>query len=103
MSKPALPVPRPLFDTLDNIDELPGCVSAYLEKISVPDVKNEFNLCGEFLKSYANSKDTYSAYRRETERLLHWAWLVAKKPLKQLSRNDIRDYLSFIHEPPKNW
>ncbi len=103
MTKVTLPTPQPLFDTLDNIDELPGCVNVYLEKINVPDVKKEFALCGEFLKSYANSKDTYTAYRRETERLLHWTWLVAKKPLKQLSRNDIRDYLSFIHEPPKNW
>lgn len=103
MSKPSLPAPHPLFDTLDNIDNLPDCVSTYLKKMNVPDVEKEFSLCGEFLKSYANSKDTYTAYRRETERLLHWAWLVACKSLKQLSRNDIRDYLSFIHEPPKNW
>jgi site-specific recombinase XerD len=103
MSKPTLPIPHPLFDTLENINALSACVNTYLEKVNIPDVEKEFALCGEFLKSYANSKDTYSAYRRETERLLHWSWLIAKKLLKQLTRNDIRDYLSFVQEPPKNW
>jgi len=102
-NKTTLPTPQPLFDTLDRVDEMPTCVSNYLDNINLPEIKKEFNLCNEFLKSYAKSKDTYSAYRRETERLIHWAWLIAKKPLKELSRNDIRDYLSFVSLPPKSW
>lgn len=96
-------LPHPLFDTLEHVYTSSSGVLAYLQTLAIPDVEKEFELCKEFLKSYANSKDTYSSYRRETERLLHWAWLVCKKPLKQLNRNDIRDYLTFVNEPPKSW
>ncbi|EKD69973.1 MAG: hypothetical protein ACD_46C00685G0003 [uncultured bacterium] len=96
-------LPKPLFDTLENIDDIPTCVDEYLLSIAIESAKHEFNLCKEFLKSYANSKDTFTSYRREVERLLHWAWLIKKKPLKDITRNDIRDYLTFIHQPPKSW
>ena len=99
----SLPVPKPLYDTLENISSTPDCVISYIASLNIPAAQNEFELCREFLKSYANSKDTYTAYRRETERLLHWSWLVCKKPLKEISRNDVRDYLQFIHTPPTNW
>ena len=46
--------------------------------------KKNINFAIEFLKSYTNSKDTLQSYRREVERLLHWSWLVCKKPLKEL-------------------
>lgn len=95
--------PPPIFDTLDNLNNIPACVSAYIESVEIHAAKKEFELCLEFLKSYAQSKDTFTAYRREVERLVHWSWLIAKKPLIQLRRNDIRDYLSFIQSPPKNW
>lgn len=96
-------IPQPLFDTLENVQDMPACVNHYIESLHMPDAKNEHALCLEFLKSYANSRDTFSSYRREVERLLHWAWLVCQKPLKQINRNDIRDFLQFIHAPPKNW
>lgn len=96
-------LPQPLFDTLDNIDSLPEAVQAYLEKFQLEGIRKEFDLCIEFLKSYANSKDTFTAYRREVERLLHWSWIICNKPIKGLTRNDIRDYMEFIHSPPKSW
>lgn len=96
-------VPQPLFDTLENLLNAPDCIKTYLQALSIPDVSTEYKLCQEFLKSYANSPDTFNAYRREIERLLQWAWLICKKPLKQLNRNDIRDFLEFIHAPPKQW
>lgn len=102
-SEKALPIPQALFDTLENIKNLHTCVSNYLESLSIPCAKQEYQLCLEFLKSYANSKDTYTAYRRETERLIHWSWLICKKALKDISRNDIRDYLQFVGSPPKTW
>ena len=95
--------PKPLFETLENITELPECVKKYLLKLTNTSAENEHKLVTEFLKSYANSKDTFTAYRREVERLLHWTWLIAKKSLKELNRNDIRDYLQFINSPPKHW
>ncbi|MDR3477724.1 MAG: site-specific integrase [Gammaproteobacteria bacterium] len=97
------PLPRPLFDTLHHLADVPQTVYDYLQALSITEAEKEFKLCLEFLKSYGNSIDTFTAYRRETERLLHWAWLVCKKPLKDISRNDIRDYLQFVSAPPKAW
>lgn len=99
----AYPIPKPLFDTLEKIEDVPECITQYIESLNIPAAKKEFVQCTEFLKSYANSKDTFTSYRREVERLLHWCWLVCKKPLKEISRNDVRDYLQFINEPPKPW
>lgn len=96
-------IPHPLFETMDNLLETPECVINHLKTIAIPDSAKEYALCQEFLKSYANSADTFNAYRRELERLLQWAWLILKKPLKQINRNDIRDYLAFTQEPPATW
>jgi site-specific recombinase XerD len=97
------PQPHPLFDTLDNLSSLTDYVRDYLKSLSVTVAEKEFTLCVEYLKSYANSSDTFTAYRREVERILQWAWLVSKKSLKDINRNDIRDYLKFVGEPPKSW
>ncbi len=96
-------MPYPLFDTLENLSDTPASIAEQISSLNLPDIEHEYRLCLEFLKSYANSKDTFTAYRREIERLLQWAWLICKKPLKNITRNDIRDYLQFINEPPKNW
>jgi hypothetical protein len=42
-----------------------------------------------FLKNYIGSVGTFNSYRRETERLLQWSWLIAKKSIKQLRCEDI--------------
>ncbi len=97
------PIPAPLFDTLEHLSDTPKPVYDYLQALNIPAASQEFKLCFEFLKSYGNSMDTFTAYRREIERLLHWAWLICKKPLKEISRNEIRDYLQFVSAPPKSW
>lgn len=98
------PLPRPLFDTLEQLSEpIPACVSHYLTTTGIAESLHEFKLTHEFLASYAGSPDTYNAYRREVERLLHWSWLIAKKPLKDISRNDIRDFITFSTDPPIPW
>ncbi|VVC76163.1 Tyrosine recombinase XerC [Aquicella siphonis] len=96
-------IPQPLFDTLENIHAVPEHLAGYLDSLNIPPAKKELQLCVEFLKSYAQSKDTFSSYRREVERLLHWSWLICRKPLIEITRNDIRDYLQFIHSPPQSW
>lgn len=96
-------IPHPLFDTLENIYETALCVSDHLAALPISAAAQEYKLSVEFLKSYSNSKDTFTAYRREVERLLQWSWLIAKKSLKELTRNDIRDYLQFVNEPPAQW
>jgi site-specific recombinase XerD len=97
------PLPVPLFDTLKNLTSIPETVFEYLRSQAIPEATREFQLCLEFLKSYGNSQDTFTAYRREMERLLHWAWLICQKPLKNITRNEIRDYLQFVNAPPKSW
>lgn len=103
MSKPISSLPQPLFDTLENLAEPLETTFTYLKVLDVQTVKHEFKLCLEFLKSYSQSRDTFTAYRRELERFLQWAWLVQKKPLKDITRNDIREYLGFVNKPPATW
>lgn len=102
MSQP-FPIPQPLFDTLENINEISTSITEYIATLPISSAQKEFELCTEFLKSYGNSKDTFTSYRREVERLLHWSWLVCKKSVKEITRNDIRDYLQFVNTPPKHW
>jgi integrase len=97
------PIPQALFDTLDNLSGNTKLVYDRIKTLCIDAAAREFELCLEFLKSYGNSADTYTAYRREIERFLHWAWLVCKKPLKDITRNEIRDYLTFVNDPPKSW
>ena len=35
--------------------------------------------------------------------MLHWCWLVAKKSLKQINREDIESYAEFARHPPDSW
>ncbi|CAN5353250.1 tyrosine-type recombinase/integrase [soil metagenome] len=101
---PRIPLPFALFDTVEHISEQPSTqIIDYLNTLGIVEAHKELELTREFLISYAGSADTYTSYRREVERLLQWAWLIVKKPLKQLNRNDIRDYLAFIQKPPITW
>ena len=104
-------LPKPLFDTLENNkdESLLACISHYLAglaktpTLAIETLKTEYQLTREFLLSYSGSPDTYTAYRREIERLLQWAWLIAQKPIKTLDRNDIRRYFEFASQPPITW
>lgn len=98
-----LPIPKPLFDTLENFTTTPACVKEYLTSLNVSGAENEYKVVIEFLNSYAGSPDTFNSYRREVERFLQWSWVVAKKLIKNLDRNDLRNYLNFASVPPKEW
>ena len=95
--------PKALFGTLDNLTDRPDCVSNYLNALPISNAEQEYKLTCDFLENYAGSQDTYTAYRREVERLLHWAWLIAKKPIQALGRNDIRHFIDFVTRPPDSW
>ena len=64
--------PTPLFDTQDNLaaQQLP-------EIITLPFAQQDFQILKDFLLQYTGSHDTYTAYRREAERLAQWSWFVA--------------------------
>ncbi|MCK4607902.1 MAG: site-specific integrase [Gammaproteobacteria bacterium] len=95
MSKQA---PTPLFDTLENIsilsEDLPATAMAY---------KDDYRHALQFIYSYRGSIPTFNSYRRETERLLQWCWLIAKKPLQKIQRVDIETFIEFCQNPPISW
>jgi site-specific recombinase XerD len=89
--------PKPLFDTLENINNI--CDQSEWEDMNLKDYDHTL----AFLKSYKGSQGTFNAYRREVERLIHWSWLVANKSIKELRRVDIEAYLTFCKSPPLTW
>lgn len=98
--------PRALFDVLDTIDSpLHPCVLAYLDTLPVARAtcQQDAQMAQAFLASYAQSPDTYLAYRREVERFLQWAWRLAKSGLKLITAAEVRAYLRFVQAPPLQW
>jgi len=90
--------PQPLFDSIEHIDSCKD-VSGLQQGYNA----TEITLAIDFLKSYRGSQGTFNSYRRETERLLHWCALVAKKPLAALKRDDIEAFVTFCQKPPDSW
>jgi len=90
-------LPSALFDTLENHGKESTRMS--LKNIDSDDYQHAL----EFLYSYRGTLATFNAYRREVERLLQWATLIAKKSLKQIKRADIETFLEFCQSPPLPW
>lgn len=89
--------PLPLFDLLENINDQTPPI--YLKD----NQKLDFLIISDFLKNYTGSRGTFNSYRREVERLFHWCWSYCEKSIKDLSKNEIRDYIKFCKKPPKSW
>ena len=90
-------LPKPLFDNveaLENRCNLPQLTTAQ---------NRDYHQSCQFLLCYKNNSMTFTAYRREIERLLQWSHLIAKKTLKQLHSNDIDSYVKFCQKPLKSW
>lgn len=50
-------------------------------KIKLPDFANkDYQSTLQFLHTYRGSTDTFTAYRRDIERLLQWSWFVKGNP-----------------------
>jgi site-specific recombinase XerD len=85
----------PLFDTL-----------AHRESASIPSdylYQDDITHAGAFIFSYRGSSATFNAYRREIERLLQWCEHIAKKPLGELKKQDIENYIYFCQRPYPEW
>jgi len=54
-------------------------------------------------RGHNGSYGTFNAYRREVERLLHWTWIIEKKSIKDLKRDDIENFINFCQKPPREW
>lgn len=98
---------------MQHATKLPSPTAIYnnIEKLSVAELtnsyalyqKNDFKFVKDFLLQYKGSKDTFNAYRRELEKITQWAWLVVAKPVIELTREDIEQYIDFCQKPPKHW
>ncbi len=111
--------PRPLFDTLEHLQEqYKQCQYNDAKEIIIKWIKQcffdiEFKLpaytfkdyqqCLHFLYSYRGSADTFNSYRRELERLIQWSWLTHEKSILQLKRIDIETFVEFCQNPHKRW
>lgn len=87
--------PKPLFDTLEHLPKWTDSNGINLD--------NDLKLSLEFLYAYRGSEATFNSYRRELEKFLQWAQLVAKKPLAEIQHLDIESYIEFCMKPPQSW
>ena len=91
-----LPLPFPLIGAINNLNPVAlNCSPSF--------AKNDFNSVIEFLKQYDGNQATFDAYRREIERLLQWSWLIAKKSILELTRQNMQEYIAFCLDPPLSW
>lgn len=91
-------IPSALFDSLDHLNKNHEHV-----QLPHPGFYDDFYYSLNFLKSYTGSLGTFNSYRREVERLLQWAWLIKKKSITLLKRDEIEQYLRFCQSPPDAW
>ncbi|MFT4862292.1 MAG: site-specific recombinase XerD [Pseudohongiellaceae bacterium] len=98
--------PAAFFDTMGEMQnpfKIPVTSVSHLNVDAPEDAVADYQSASEFIFSYRGSPDTFSTYRREIEHMLHWCWLVAKKSLKQINREDIESYAEFARHPPAQW
>lgn len=90
----------PIFDTAEYLETsltLPEHLKDFIK------FHSDHSAARAFLSAYKDNKATFNAYRREVERLLHWAWQIAQKSIFELRRTDIESYIKFCQNPPKRW
>lgn len=102
-------LPKPLFDTLDNLKQSLGhfdaspSIASYIDSANSTSAIRDYRHALEFLYSYRGSPDTFASYRREIERLLHWTWFINDSSLNKLKRLDIEAFIEFCQHPPLDW
>ena len=104
--------PSPIIDNLEYIDDPFKRNSfevaqffAISQKASNPleRAETDYEYALKFLYAYNGSSATFSAYRREVERLLQWCWFVHGHAATTLKREDFENYVEFCISPPKSW
>ena len=91
-------IPFALIDSLNNVD------INQIDFSSFPQFStNDLQIAINFLSVYNGNNATFESYRRELERLLQWSWLIAKKSILEIIREDIEAYIKFCMKPPREW
>ena len=71
---------------------------------SIPTVTSELKFLYLFLYVYGRkSESTFNRFRNEIERFHLWSWLIVKKSVFNLKREDIELYVEFVIEPENLW
>lgn len=97
-------VPLPIFADRDRLLDCDYQFPPYaIPSSNSSDAKIDFDLAIEFLCQYNQSSNTFSCYRAEIERFLHWSWHVRKSSVVNHSDTDISCYIEFFKNPPANW
>lgn len=64
---------------------------------------NDLQAIQTWLLEFANSSQTLRTYRKESERLLLWSLIERQRAFSDLTRDDLRDYQTFMTNPePKH-
>ena len=93
------PLPA-IFDTAEYLEDSPS-LPLYLSHYH--HFADDYHVAHAFLNTHKESYHTFNSYRREVERLLQWAWQVARKSIFMLNEGDIEAYLHFCQNPPQTW
>lgn len=113
-------IPIAVFDTMqDVIEQYKDCMAHDNPKQLITDwlshcftnsgivlpsyASRDYQCVLNFLYSYRGSQDTFTAYRRELERLLQWSWFVREQSVLSHTRYDIEAFVEFFIKPPKRW
>jgi site-specific recombinase XerD len=67
------------------------------------DAKHDLAAVTSWLKQHSQKATTFTAYKREAERLLLWCIYEAGKTLNQLKIEDVTRYFEFLKNPPITW
>lgn len=99
--------PSPLIDQLDEITNplkyARAIIKQHPEYQAVEDAFDDLVHTLTFLNAYNGSTATFNSYRRETERLLQWCWLINGSSLGEIDRRDLETYIHFCQDPPPAW
>jgi len=109
MKNPKRVAPNPIIDNLANIGDRRyreaqvQSAQRFFSGDPLAGADEDYTLVLQFLVSYGGSMATFNSYRRELERLLQWSWHIQKASLRQLTRDDIVEFISFTLNPPVAW
>jgi site-specific recombinase XerD len=96
------PIPLSRLGTMAVPDVLSGARGAHRHPGGVEPglvISNDLELIESWLQATSDNANTRSAYQREVERLLLWAWTHGGKALSALNQKDLAAYATFLSDP----
>jgi site-specific recombinase XerD len=99
---------RPIFDNLEQLGHPTRWKPQTFQKrlpshVTFNGAARDFEFGLKFLHTYNQSADTFTAYRRDLERLVQWAWFVHGASVLTLDRYALEAFVSFCMKPPAAW